>query len=1259
MSNLRIELMELRNDLKRKNMHYSSYYKKRVQAHICSDEAIHSMVNLKPYNRDEIGKINGIGDQFLEKYADQFLQIIQNHIQNDLELKKIDNQQLIILKKLTNKLVNISPRNRLLYSSKLYKKNGFDLFQSNIKQADLYNLLISSKHNSLKLYELSINDYISEKTSQSDTKKDSIARSLLTLRREWNRNVTERGINNLFIGFPYIYGKFSEEDFFVYAPLALFPVNLINNGTSFMLAFDKDRDPLFNSQLVLANNKFQRKNNVIEDPTLLDYEDVKLENFLQLLEKYYSNNGFDIKLDIITSFNKYIDKEKRGKINLPDGMFYLSNNAILGLFDTFSNAIHKDLETIIDKGFVSSTVKDLLLSANQAESEINFSYNEDENDEKTTVFKEKDIQYINDLNYSQESALAILNKGDKLVVQGPPGTGKSQLIASIVANSVLDNKNVLMVSEKKAALDVIYSRLGNANKYTVLIDDVNNKEHFYNLMVNSFEPSSKNQVIQNFDAEIELELEKLQSISNIFFDKGEFGIEPYKCYYFWNKTLYPPSHPDYSKVTEAINNSLIELSHSQIKKLKDTFNKNQLLVDLQRFDQLSNTFPILAKFSDGLSPSKIMAYSNELKLLKSHRFFSTKNRLVKIYDSVNLSKKLRLISLEVLNVNAVLNEAIKAIKSDIDHFCNGLNYFQEYNELKFLFNSLTELEESWFNQLKSITYHLDISFEDSNETVYNHLIQIRIDDFESKNVGVLKHMSSYRDIFKQLKVLHNKKKELTKSKFEVKLFDSINGLRKFKSFKEFERRLQMKRKWSISKFFKEYNLELLDGYKIWLLTPDVVSELFDVKEGMFDLVIFDEASQLYVEKALPTIQRASRVLIAGDHKQLKPSSLGRGRIDEDIEEELEEISAPLEVESLLDLARFRFPETMLNYHYRSESEELINFSNYAFYNGRLIVSPNSGIANNKPIERIFVQNGLWIDRSNYYEAKKVLEVLKETLINRKNNETIGIITFNSSQRDTIEDLIDRETLIDQEFASRIKIEIDRKNVGENVGLFVKNIENVQGDERDIIIFSVGYAKNNEGRLVRNFGWLNQDGGENRLNVAITRAKKKKIIVTSIEPEELVVDDLKNNGPKLLRKYLEYVKYVSEDRQEEVQLLLNNLSNRFHIKRSKEILFDSPFEEEVYNALSKKGYLVETQVGIGGYRIDLAILDKSNGEYILGIECDGISYHGSNEARERDFHRQKYLESRGWRIHRIWSPKWWMNSHNEIQKVMRIIEKFQK
>jgi len=298
-------------------------------------------------------------------------------------------------------------------------------------------------------------------------------------------------------------------------------------------------------------------------------------------------------------------------------------------------------------------------------------------------------------------------------------------------------------------------------------------------------------------------------------------------------------------------------------------------------------------------------------------------------------------------------------------------------------------------------------------------------------------------------------------------------------------------------------------------------------------------------------------------------------------------------------------------------------------------------------------DGLWINQSNLLEAQKVVNILKKQITERP-NQSVGIITFNVNQQENILDEIDRLIEDDKEFAVLYN-QMQTRDLDQRI--FVKNIENVQGDERDLIIFSVGYARVENGRVYNRLELLSHLGGENRLNVAVSRAKEKIIVVSSIEPNELDVTNAKNRGPKLLKSYLEYAKSTSENNREMVDRILKEIQDGSHtVVSSQSLHFDSGFEVQVYDMLVDLGYEVHTQVGMSGYKIDLAVVDPSDStKYLLGIECDGAMYHSSPSAKERDVYRQRFLESWGWKIERIWSRNWWENRSSEIERIEYVIK----
>jgi very-short-patch-repair endonuclease len=445
----------------------------------------------------------------------------------------------------------------------------------------------------------------------------------------------------------------------------------------------------------------------------------------------------------------------------------------------------------------------------------------------------------------------------------------------------------------------------------------------------------------------------------------------------------------------------------------------------------------------------------------------------------------------------------------------------------------------------------------------------------------------------------------------------------------------------------------------WLVSPETLSAAFPLEQGFFDMVIFDEASQCPVQHGVPAIYRAKRVVIAGDEQQLRPfdlfGALGAGTDDDPEDYD----AAAIEAESILTLAKARYPETMLTNHYRSRYEELIDFSNHGFYQGRLMTVPPADGHGRAPIEWRRV-DGIWESQSgrryNTIEADAVVDTIYE-LLKRGDGKGIGVIAFNQTQQQRILDRIDRRAQEDPSFNVLVEAAFHPADGDHEKALFVKNIENVQGDQRDIIIFSVGYGPDSTGRVRAQFGSLNREGGDNRLNVAVSRSKERIIVVSSVDPADLSVANAKNRGPRLLRNYLEYARAVSAQDEELRGAVLREVNPARDVSGPRVIRFDSPFEEEVMNALQRQQLIVRTQVGVSGFRIDLAVVDPNDPtRYLLGIECDGATYHSAPSARERDVYRQRFLEFRGWHIHRIWSRNWWRDSRREIEKVLRLVRR---
>lgn len=427
----------------------------------------------------------------------------------------------------------------------------------------------------------------------------------------------------------------------------------------------------------------------------------------------------------------------------------------------------------------------------------------------------------------------------------------------------------------------------------------------------------------------------------------------------------------------------------------------------------------------------------------------------------------------------------------------------------------------------------------------------------------------------------------------------------------------------------------------FMMSPLSVSVFLEANSYEFDMVIFDEASQVHTEDAIGAIMRGKQAIIVGDTKQLPPTNFFAASLnddDYDIDADNEDDYSGA-YESILDEAVAALPERGLRWHYRSKHEHLIAFSNIKIYNSSLITFPSSiETAPDFGVEYIYVGDGLY-DRSkkrnNPIEANKVADLVFEH-IHKYPDRSLGVVTFSEAQQNAVDAAIRQKRIQNNSYESFFAEDKDEP-------FFIKNLENVQGDERDTIIFSIGYARDNKGIMYMNFGPLSRDGGYRRLNVAITRAKYNIKLVGSIAPTDIDTDKTSSEGVKMLRSYIEFARQGISAIESELSYD-NNLN------------FDSPFEEAVYDFLMAKGYNVITQIGCSGFRIDMAIKDPVlSGKFVLGIECDGATYHSSRTARERDRLRQEMLESMGWRIYRIWSTDWIKDPKSEEEKLVTAVE----
>ena len=419
---------------------------------------------------------------------------------------------------------------------------------------------------------------------------------------------------------------------------------------------------------------------------------------------------------------------------------------------------------------------------------------------------------------------------------------------------------------------------------------------------------------------------------------------------------------------------------------------------------------------------------------------------------------------------------------------------------------------------------------------------------------------------------------------------------------------------------------------VFMMSPLSVASFLPTGAVEFDLVVFDEASQVKPVDALGAIARGKQLVVVGDSKQLPPSSFFDTLVGTGDGAGTNNVTA--DIQSILELCKARqMPERMLRWHYRSLHQSLIAASNHLFYENKLVIFPSPGGKGQLGLVYHHLPDTHYergTTRTNPQEAAAVAAaVLHHARTTPK--LTLGVVAFSTVQRQAIQDALEvglRQHPELQAFFNRHPHE----------PFFIKNLENVQGDERDVIHISIGYGRTRDGYLAMSFGPLNGEGGERRLNVLITRAKQRCEVFTNLTADDLDLNRTRAKGVAALKTFLEFAQH-------------GRLSQNIETGRE----MDSPFEEAVFRALTARGHAVRPQVGSQGFFIDLAVVDPNQpGRYALGIECDGAMYHSARSARDRDRLRQGVLEAVGWRLHRIWSTDWFRDPMRETDRAEQAI-----
>ena len=658
-----------------------------------------------------------------------------------------------------------------------------------------------------------------------------------------------------------------------------------------------------------------------------------------------------------------------------------------------------------------------------------------------------------------------------------------------------------------------------------------------------------------------------------------------------------------------------------------------------------------------------------VNILKLKQYID-KNSYISNFAIEKFSKNKELLknNLKIINdINTQLTtyiELFNRIKQIIllqDHVCFSTSYqttplFVINKKLIDISNNINELS-LWFDYIKNnekieqyeLTNFLtccknnNIPLKALNKAFETQFLRLWINGVVFSTNPNLKNFNgiSHKQLINEFKKLDKQQIEIAQSRLLEKLYNNIINIETnfFKECSTLKRVAKLQR---TKKSLRQIINSIPNIFQLLkpciMMSPMTVSQFLDSEIFNFDVIIFDEASQLTTEDCIGAILRGNKLIVAGDTKQLPPTSFFKTiTSDDDNENDENSINEREDLDSILDeCTTSGFPQCMLKWHYRSKHEHLIAFSNKHLYQ-ELYTFPNAI----ETSDSLGIKFNYFEPISNTKENKSIEEakiIAQAIMHHAKLNPTLslGVATLNIKQKNIIEDELYKLRNEKPEYE-------DFFDDNKKESFFIKNLESIQGDERDIIMISIGYFKGQNGKLSMNFGPINRDGGERRLNVLITRARYKIEIFSAIKASDFNMDNTSKRGVQLLQWYLDFAERGEIALEQNISTIISD-----H--------FDLPFEEFVCQELRLRGYDVKTQIGCSGYKIDLAIRDKNNpGKFILGIECDGASYHSSATARDRDRLRQEILEKLGWKIYRIWSTDWFKNPKQQIDKLLYTIE----
>ena len=1046
----------------------------------------------------------------------------------------------------------------------------------------------------------------------------------------------------------------------------------------------------------------------------------------------------------------------KGAVASKDG-WEIVDCCVLGMF-SFSqfvmwNDMHNHREEIASNKIVESLL----------EGRFVLDYEDMEKDAET--FRDDGTVYLPiSADVSQLYAIKRANDGVSFVLHGPPGTGKSQTITSLIANAIANGKRVLFVAEKKAALDVVYSRLGKIGIAPFCLELHSNKVR-KGYVLNQLEEAIAERTkalaspaggFAKSSEDIKARRAELDSYITALSEEQSFGYSLFEILNIYGSNKDLPDVLLDEGFEDGLDSSRIDACEAALGELKasgiglsgvlasvkateysqDT--KMQLAPELDSLEQAADKLEAAVrsftaaypKLGSGEDFASVRRYTDAVSKYTADRSEILKDWAPEFLALDANAKKAELTAAEskfALFKSGAVSKVYDSIKSydkngahrnDLGAQLDRLNaYKAEYAGYGFEADSpklspvMTDLLACKDDYVKAYdAVKARLGFEDealmpdagTTASVRDIIADIRANEnsirpktifnacaarcAELKIAGMVKAFEAGTLTEDQLIPAFRKawSKQLTCSvidktpvlkTFSGKVFDEkVGQLKKLSS--EFEKVTRQEiynkipsqlpdinninaaassglgtlqkaikskgRNISIRKLMSSIQDLILSITPCVLMSPMSVAQFIaPSKEPLFDMVVFDEASQLPTCKAVGVLARGKSAVIVGDPKQMPPTSFFKEQVFEDEDFETEDLESILD-----DCLAVNMPQTHLLWHYRSRHESLITFSNRSFYGNKLYTFPSV----DDQLSRVTMVKctgsfDTGKSRTNEEEAEKLTARLVECSKDAEKSElTYGIVTFNIQQQSLIEDKIDEICRKDPEF--------EKWAFGREEPIFIKNLENVQGDERDVILFSVGYGPDSEGRQSMNFGPLNKEGGWRRLNVAVTRSRCEMVVFSSIEPESLRVTDSTPEGVKAFKRFLMYAE-GNDIWDADLQAASAGEGNSPVIDRS---LAFTGIADDICARLSALGYETSRMVGKSGFNVDIGVVSKDEpGKYCLGILIDGAGLESNDNAASREISQPGVLRGLGWNIVRVWSIEWWEDPEAVMAEIVAAME----